>query len=106
MSGRYEGVDGLFVHPVDDRRVMAGNGTIGLELLEDLPELDAVVVPYGGGGLLTGIASAVKAQRPGVRFYSAEPETGAPRRAALRHGRAGRGRLRAARGSTAPAAAR
>ena len=64
---RYEGADGLFVHPVDDARVMAGNGTIGLELLEDLPELDAVVVPYGGGGLLTGIASAVKAQRPGVR---------------------------------------
>ena len=57
---------------------MAGNGTIGLELLEDLPELDAVVVPYGGGGLVTGIASAVKAQRPGVRVYAAEPETGAP----------------------------
>jgi len=78
VEGRYEDADGLFVHPVDDARVMAGNGTIGLELLEDLPELDAVVVPYGGGGLLTGIASAVKAQRPSVRFYSAEPETGAP----------------------------
>ena len=65
VEGRYEGADGLFVHPVDDERVMAGNGTIGLELLEDLPELDAVVVPYGGGGLLTGIASAVKAQKPG-----------------------------------------
>ena len=67
-------------------RVMAGNGTIGLELLEDLPDLDAVVVPYGGGGLLTGIASAVKAQRPGVRVYSAEPETGAPAAAALATG--------------------
>jgi len=78
VESRYEGADGLFVHPVADRRVMAGNGTIGLELLEDLPELDAVVVPYGGGGLVTGIASAVKAQRPGVRVYSAEPETGAP----------------------------
>jgi threonine dehydratase len=78
VEGRYENADGLFVHPVDNAKVMAGNGTIGLELLEDLPEIDAVVVPYGGGGLLTGIASAVKAQRPGVRFYSAEPETGAP----------------------------
>ena len=56
---------------------MAGNGTIGLEILEDLPDVDAVVVPYGGGGLLTGIASAVKASRPEVRFYSVEPETGA-----------------------------
>ena len=62
VTGRYEGVDGLFVHPVDDERVMAGNGTIGLELLEQLADFDAVVVPYGGGGLLTGIASAVKAR--------------------------------------------
>ena len=106
VEGRYEGADGLFVHPVDDVRVMAGNGTIGLELLEDLPELDAVVVPYGGGGLLTGIASAVKAQRPGVRFYAVEPETGAPGIGRVRHRRAGRGRRTCARGSTAPAAAR
>ena len=65
VTGRYEGVDGLFVHPVDDERVMAGNGTIGLELLEQLDDFDTVVVPYGGGGLVTGIASAVKATRPG-----------------------------------------
>jgi threonine dehydratase len=78
VTGRYEGERGMFVHPVADERVMAGNGTIGLELLEQLDGFDAVVVPYGGGGLLTGIASAVKAERPGVRFYSAEPETGAP----------------------------
>jgi threonine dehydratase len=78
VTGRYEGEPGMFVHPVADERVMAGNGTIGLELLEQLDGFDAVVVPYGGGGLLTGIASAVKAERPGVRFYSAEPETGAP----------------------------
>jgi threonine dehydratase len=86
VEGRFEGADGLFVHPVDDARVMAGNGTIGLELLEDLPELDAVVVPYGGGGLVTGIASAVKAQRPEVRVYAVEPETGAPVSAALATG--------------------
>jgi threonine dehydratase len=77
VEGRYEGADGLFVHPVDDERVMAGNGTIGLELLDDLPDLAAVVVPYGGGGLVTGIASAVKALAPGVRCYAAEPATGA-----------------------------
>ena len=57
---------------------MAGNGTIGLELLEDLPDLDAVVVPWGGGGLTCGIASALRALKPGVRIYSVEPETGAP----------------------------
>jgi threonine dehydratase len=78
VTGRYEGERGMFVHPVADERVMAGNGTIGLELLEQLEGFDAVVVPYGGGGLVTGIASAVKAERPAVRFYSAEPETGAP----------------------------
>jgi threonine dehydratase len=78
VTGRYEGIDGMFVHPVADPRVMAGNGTIGLELLEQSPDFDAVIVPYGGGGLLTGIASAVKAERPQVRFYSAEPATGAP----------------------------
>ncbi len=86
VSGGREGVDGLFVHPVADERVMAGNGTIGLELLEQLDGFDAVVVPYGGGGLLTGIASAVKAERPDVRFYAAEPETGAPVAATLAAG--------------------
>ncbi|MDX6475534.1 MAG: threonine dehydratase [Gaiellaceae bacterium] len=86
VTGRYDGADGLFVHPVDDDRVMAGNGTIGLELLEQLADFDTVVVPYGGGGLLTGIASAVKAARPDVRFYAAEPETGAPVAATLAAG--------------------
>jgi threonine dehydratase len=78
VEGSYPGVDGLFVHPVDDDRVLAGNGTIGLELLEQLDGFDAVVVPYGGGGLVTGIASAVKAKRPEARFFAAEPATGAP----------------------------
>ncbi len=86
VEGRYEGAGGLFVHPVDDVRVMAGNGTIGLEILEDLPAVDAIVVPYGGGGLISGIASAVKATRPDVAFYSVEPETGAPAAAALATG--------------------
>ena len=65
---------------------MAGNGTIGLELLEQSPDFDTVVVPYGGGGLVTGIASAVKATRPDVRFFAVEPETGAPVSATLAAG--------------------
>lgn len=77
---------GLFIHPVADPAVIAGNGTIGLEILEDLPDVDAVVVPFGGGGLSCGIASAIKARRPGVRVYAAEVETAAPFRAALAAG--------------------
>ena len=77
------GVEGLFVHPVADEAVMAGNGTIGLELAEDAPQFDSVVIPWGGGGLTTGIASAVKALRPEVRVVTAEPETGAPLAAAF-----------------------
>jgi threonine dehydratase len=86
VERRYEGVDGLFVHPVEDDAVMAGNGTIGLELVDDLPDLDAVVVPWGGGGLTTGIASAVKGLRPGVRVITAEPATAAPLAASLAAG--------------------
>jgi len=82
-ESRYEGADGLFVHPVQDELVMAGNGTIGLELLEELPDLDTVLVPYGGGGLVSGIASAVKAIRPSVKFYACEPATGAAAEAAF-----------------------
>jgi threonine dehydratase len=79
-------VAGLFVHPVEDELVMAGNGTIGLELLEDAGEFDTVVIPWGGGGLTTGIASALKASRPEVRVVTAEPETAAPLAASLRAG--------------------
>jgi threonine dehydratase len=86
MESRHPGLDGLFVHPVKNDRVMAGNGTIGLELLEDLPAPDAVLVPWGGGGLLSGIASAVKALRPETRIYAVEPETGAPLAASLAAG--------------------
>lgn len=77
---------GFFVHPVAHRAVVAGNGTAGLEILEQVPDVDAVVVPYGGGGLSCGIASAVKALRPGVRVYAAEVETAAPFAAALEAG--------------------
>jgi threonine dehydratase len=79
-------LDGFFVHPVQDEAVMAGNATIGLELLEDLPELETVLIPFGGGGLSVGIASAVKALRPEARVYAVEPETGAPLTAALAAG--------------------
>ncbi len=82
-----EGVDGLFVHPVRDDAVIAGNGTAGLELVEDLGSFDAVLIPWGGGGLTTGIASAVKALRPDTRVYVCEPETGAPVTAAIANGR-------------------
>jgi threonine dehydratase len=86
VDRRYDGVEGLFVHPVEDDAVMAGNGTIGLELCEDLAQFDEVIIPWGGGGLTTGIASAVKALRPGVRVVTAEPETAAPLAASLPRG--------------------
>jgi threonine dehydratase len=82
----YPGMEGVFVHPVSDPAVIAGNGTIGLEVVEDLPEVDAVLVPYGGGGLSCGIASAVHALRPGVPVYACEVETAAPLAASLRAG--------------------
>ncbi|HEY5057439.1 MAG TPA: pyridoxal-phosphate dependent enzyme [Gaiellaceae bacterium] len=87
VDRRYEGVDGLFVHPVEDEAVMAGNGTIGLELVEELDAFDAVVVPWGGGGLTTGIASAVKVLRPDARIVTAEPETAAPLAASIAAGK-------------------
>ena len=79
--------DGLFIHPFADPAVMAGNGTIGLEIVEDAPHLEAVVVPWGGGGLSVGVASAVKAMRPAVRVFAAEVETAAPFAASLAAGR-------------------
>src|SRR5437763_2516814 len=78
---------GLFVHPVADHDVMAGNGTIGLELCEQLDAFDAVYVPWGGGGLAIGIASAVKALRQDVRVISVEPECAAPLAASFAAGR-------------------
>ena len=86
ITHEFDGLDGFFVHPVSDPAVIAGNATIGLELLEDLPDLDAVVVPYGGGGLSSGIASALRALRPEVPVYAAEVATAAPLAAALEAG--------------------
>jgi threonine dehydratase len=86
VTSRVDGVEGLFVHPVQDPGVMAGNGTIGLEILDDLPDPDAVVIPYGGGGLTAGIASAVKALRPDTKIFTAEPATAAALAAAFAAG--------------------
>jgi threonine dehydratase len=85
-ESRYEGVEGLFLHPVENEDVMAGNGTIGLEILEDLPDPDAVLVPWGGGGLFTGIASAVRAERPETKLFGCEIETASPLNATLEAG--------------------
>lgn len=82
----YPGMKGLFVHAFSDPDVMAGNGTIGLEILEDLPDVDAVVIPYGGGGLSCGIASAIRALNPDTKILAAEVETAAPLAAAWKAG--------------------
>jgi threonine dehydratase len=80
------GVPGAFVHPVADRAVMAGNGTIGLEIVEDLPDVGAVFVPFGGGGLVSGISAAVKARAPHVQVFGCEVSTSTPLTAALAAG--------------------
>lgn len=74
----FPGEDGVFIHAFDDPMVMAGNGTIGLEILEDLPDVDAVVIPWGGGGLTCGIASATRALKPETKIFAAEVATAAP----------------------------
>jgi threonine dehydratase len=79
---------GTFIHPFDDDHFIAGNGTAGLEILADLPEVDAVVAPLGGGGLLGGIGSAIRARNPRVKIYAAEPETAAPLSTSLARGEA------------------
>ena len=86
VTHEYEGVDGTFVHPVSDPAVIAGNGTIGLEILEDLPDVDAVVIPFGGGGLSCGIASAIRARKPDTKIFAAEVSSAAPLTAALDRG--------------------
>lgn len=82
----YPGLTGHFIHPVSDPAVMAGNGTIGLEILEDLPDVDTVLIPFGGGGLSAGIASALRALRPAARVLACEVQTAAPLAAALAAG--------------------
>ena len=86
LSHEYGDARGLFIHPVADPEVMAGDGTIGLEIIEDLPDVDTIVIPYGGGGLTTGVASAVRAIKPDTTILAAECEAGAPVAAALAAG--------------------
>ena len=74
----FPGIEATFIHAFDDPDVMAGNGTIALEILEDLPDAQAIVIPWGGGGLACGIASGVRALTPGCRIYTAEAATAAP----------------------------
>ncbi len=78
IERRFKGVDGLFLHPVEDEPVMAGNGTIAPEILEDLPDPDVVLIPWGGGGLASGIASGLRQLRPKTRVYGVEVDTAAP----------------------------
>jgi threonine dehydratase len=74
----YPGLEGVFIHAFDDPNVMAGNGTIGLEILEDLPDVDTVVIPWGGGGLACGIASAIRELKQATKIFAAEVAPAAP----------------------------
>jgi len=74
----FPGIEGTFVHPFDDDNFIAGHGTMGLEILEDAPDTKAVITAIGGGGLITGVGSAIKAIKPDVKIFGAEPETAAP----------------------------
>ena len=82
----HPGLDGTFVHPFDNHDFIAGHGTMGLEILEDLPDVRTVIAAIGGGGLITGVGSAIKALRPEARVLGAEPETAAPYALSLREG--------------------
>jgi threonine dehydratase len=86
---RSDRMRGTFVHPFDDDAFISGNGTIGLEILEDLPDVDTIVAPLGGGGLLAGIACVMRARRPSAKIFAAEPETAAPLSTSLAAGRPG-----------------
>jgi threonine dehydratase len=84
----FPGVDGTFVHPFDDDDFIAGNATMGLEIVEDLPQVQTVIAAIGGGGLVTGVAYGVRAHKPNVRVFGAEPETAAPGAASFAAGKA------------------
>ncbi len=89
VNRRYAPLEGsIFIHPFADSRMIAGNGTIGLEILEDMPQVDSVIVPFGGGGLSTGIASAIRALNERAQVYACEPETAAPLAASFTSGSA------------------
>lgn len=85
---RHEAMDGAFVHPFEDDEFIAGNASAGLEILEDLPGVDAVVAAFGGGGLTCGIASVMNLRKPNVKVYAAEPETASPLARSLQMGSA------------------
>ncbi|HEX4014958.1 MAG TPA: pyridoxal-phosphate dependent enzyme [Candidatus Cybelea sp.] len=85
---RFPGVDGTFVHPFDDDDFVTGNATMGLEIVEDLPGVETVITAIGGGGLVAGVASGVRARKPNVRVFGAEPETAAPGAVSFARGRA------------------
>src|SRR5574338_1437659 len=85
-SHSFEGMDGTFVHPFDNHDFIAGHGTMGLEIVEDLPDVRTVIAAIGGGGLITGVGSAVKAAKPDAKVLGAEPETAAPYALSLREG--------------------
>jgi threonine dehydratase len=82
----FDGVDGTFIHPFDNQDFVTGHGTMGIEILEDAPDVRTVIAAIGGGGLITGVGSAIKALRPDVRLLGAEPETAAPFALSLREG--------------------
>jgi threonine dehydratase len=82
----FEGVEGTFIHPFDNHDFISGHATMGLEILEDLPDVKTVVAALGGGGLITGVGSAIKAYRPDTKVLGAEPETAAPYALSLREG--------------------
>jgi threonine dehydratase len=86
VTHRFQGLEGLFIHPVSNPHVIAGNGTIGLEIVEDLPDVETVLVAFGGGGLSCGIGTAVRALQPQAKIYAVEPETAAPVAAAFAAG--------------------
>ena len=86
MTRRFEGVEGAFFHPVAEQAVVAGNATIGAEIVEDLDVIDAVIVPFGGGGLISGIGSVMRRMKPRTRMLAAESETAQPVAAALKAG--------------------
>ena len=85
-SHQFEGMEGTFIHPFDNHQFIAGHGTMGLEIIEDLPEVRTVIAAIGGGGLITGVGSAIKALQPDVRVIGSEPETAAPYAFSLREG--------------------
>ncbi len=74
----FPGTEGTFIHPFDDHNFIAGHGTMGLEIFEDAPDAAAVIASIGGGGLITGVASAIKALKPEIKVFGVEPETAAP----------------------------